>query len=69
MYLKGTKAQCEAYNQEVINKEHFVDSTTGYSKVDAHQNGVDFSILIHPKYKSELEIIPNQDGWFKETEI
>jgi hypothetical protein len=69
MYLKGTKAQCEAYNQEVINKEHFVSSTTGYANVDAHQNGVDFSIFKNPKYESELEIIPNQDGWFKETEI
>jgi hypothetical protein len=69
MYLKGTEQECKDYNNEVTIKEKYNGSTTGYATVDAHQNGADFSILKHFRYESELEVIENQDGWFKKTEI
>jgi hypothetical protein len=68
MYLKGTQAQCKAYNKEVVEKENFIGSTTGYAKVEEHQNGVDFCILKHPRYKSDLEQIENLEGWFDNTQ-
>jgi hypothetical protein len=70
MYLKGTQIECEAYNQEVIDRENFTASTTGYATVNAHQNGVDFAILKHDQHESEMETIDEiPKDWFKDLEL
>jgi hypothetical protein len=69
MYYKGTKTKCEDYNQLVAQGENYESSTIKYDYVTAHQNGIDFAILKHDKYVSNMEQIENLDGWFDNLEI
>ena len=70
MYYKGTKTKCEDYNQLVTQGENYESSTTGFASVNAHKNGIDFAILKHENYESDMTLIDKiPDGWFNNLEI
>lgn len=54
-YIKGTKKQCEAYNQKVSKGENYQGSTTQWAKVQEIEGN--FYIAVHPKYTTELETV------------
>ena len=64
MYYTGTKQECEDYNTKVTSGEKYHGSTIKWDYVTEHQNGVEFSILKHDKYESEMEQIENLDSWY-----
>jgi len=54
-YIKGTKQECEAYNDEVTQGENYQGSTSKWSNVIKIKD--EYFILKHPKYATELEIL------------
>jgi len=67
MYYKGTKTKCEDYNTKVTLGENYESSTTGFASVNAHKNGIDFAILKHENYESDMTLIDKiPDSWFNE---
>ena len=54
-YIKATKKQCEAYNEEVKQGENYQSTTSQWAKVIEIQGN--FYIAKHPKYSTELEIV------------
>jgi hypothetical protein len=69
MYYKGTLQQCTAYNDQVTFGEKYKLPTVRWENVRNHKNGIDFAILKHQNYESELEQIENLEGWFDNTEL
>lgn len=55
MYYKGTKQECESYNNEVTNRENYQGSTTKWA--DVQEIGGNFYILKNNKYNSEMEAV------------
>lgn len=72
IYLKGTKADCEAYDAQVTAAENYRGSTTHWANVIAHQNGLDFCIQKHnhhePAEGLSLTEITDFTGWFPAEE-
>lgn len=68
-YISTNKQQCIDYNIAVSEEEKYINPTTGYAKVITHKSGVQFAILKHGKYPSEMEEIETLDGWFSDNEI
>lgn len=54
-YIKSTKEQCEAYNNEVTQGENYQGSTTQWAEVQEIEGG--FYIAVHPDYTTELETV------------
>lgn len=52
-YLKGTKAQLEAYNKEVVKGEKYKGTTTQWAEIKLV--GKQFYIAFNEKYPSKLE--------------
>ena len=70
MYYTGTKQECEDYNTKVTSGENYHGSTIDFASVKEHQNGVEFSILKHDKYGSEMTLIDKiPDSWYNNLEI
>jgi hypothetical protein len=69
MYLKGTYQQCIEYDHEITLGEKYKSPTVRWENVSHHKNGIDFAILKHQNYESELEQIENLEGWFDNTEL
>lgn len=67
-YLKGTKADCEAYDAQVSAAENYQGTTTHWANVIAHQNDTDFCIIKNSKYEPAegltFKEIIDLDGWF-----
>ena len=57
MYYTGTKQECEDYNTKVTLGENYHGSTIDFASVKEHQNGVEFSILKHESYESDMTLI------------
>jgi len=67
MYYTGTKIECEDYNTKVTLGENYQGSTIDFASVKEHQNGVEFLILKHDKYESEMTLIDKiPDSWYNE---
>ena len=70
MYYKGTKQECEDYNNQVTLGENYQGSTTFWANVTSNQNGQGFAILKHESYESDMTLIDKiPDGWFNNTEL
>ena len=70
MYYKGTKTKCEAYNQLVTLGENYQGSTTSWANVTSNQNGIDFAILKHESYESDMTLIDKiPNSWYNNLEI
>jgi hypothetical protein len=69
MYYKGTLQQCTAYNDQVTFGEEYNTPTLRWENVTNHKNGIDFAILKHQNYESDMEQIENLEGWFDNTEL
>lgn len=54
-YIKATKKQCEAYNQEVTQGENYQGSTSQWAEVQEIEGS--FYIAVHPDYTTELETV------------
>ena len=54
-YIKATKKQCEAYNEEVKQGENYQGSTNKWSEVIEIKSS--YYISKHPNYSTELEIV------------
>jgi hypothetical protein len=52
-YLKGTKSELEAYNDEVVAGENYIGATIKWSEIIKVEN--EFYIAFNEKYPSELE--------------
>ena len=69
MYYAGTKQECENYNATVTSGEGYSGSTSRWGKIEEHQNGLEFAIIAHDKYHSELETLKTlTDDWFPKIE-
>jgi hypothetical protein len=58
MYYKGTKTECEAYNNEVYNGTESMKEdpfTTSYASILEIENN--FYILKHPAFDSNMEVV------------
>ncbi len=67
MYYTGTnKADLEAYNKKVVWGENYDGVyTTDWAQVIEHPNGVDFAMLKHPNYNTELTLLETlSEDWF-----
>ncbi len=53
-YTSITKADLEEYNKAVNSSEGYSGTTTQWSEIIEHSNGLDFAILKHPNYDAEL---------------
>jgi hypothetical protein len=51
-YLKGTQAELEAYNDEVVAGENYVGTTLKWSEIIEVEN--EFYIAFNEKYPSDL---------------
>lgn len=51
-YIKATKQQCQAYNNEVTQGENYQGSTTQWAEVQEIEGS--FYIAVHPNYTTEL---------------
>jgi len=69
MYYIGTLQQCIDYNDQVTLGEKYKSSTVRWENVRNHKNGIDFAILKHDNYESDMEQIENLDNWFNNNEI
>lgn len=57
-YYIGTKTQCDAYNNEVTQKENYQGSTTKWASITYHPTINDkCAIVANEKYTSELEMV------------
>lgn len=55
-YTSTNIGELEAYNEEVNQGEGYDGVyTTNWAEVISHPNGVDFAIVAHPDYPSDLE--------------
>lgn len=54
-YIKGTKAECEAYNSEVTQGENYKGNTAQWAEVK--KIGDYFYIKKHPKYPTNLNTV------------
>ena len=70
-YVSENKSELELYNDFVSSSEGYDGvTTTGWAKVIEHPNGIDFAILAHSKYESELESVEKLDSnWFADNDI
>lgn len=70
IYLKGSKADCDAYDQYVTAEENYSGTTVKWADTIEHKNGIDFAIIKHPNYNPDPSLnlieIPNLEGWFIE---
>ena len=55
VYIKGTKAQCEAYNEKVTQGENYKGTTSKFDKVREIKGY--FYITKHPNYSTELKVV------------
>jgi hypothetical protein len=70
MYYKGTKEQCEDYNELVTTGENYQGSTDSWANVISNQNGQGFAIIKHENYESEMTLIDKiPDSWYNNLEI
>ena len=51
-YIKGTKKQCQAYNDEVTKGQGYQGSTSGWSMI--HEINGNFYIKVNPNYPTKL---------------
>ena len=65
-YTSTNKADLEAYNKEVVWGENYDGVyTTDWAQVIEHPNGVDYAMLKHPNYDTELTLLETlSEGWF-----
>ena len=65
MYYIGSKKECEDYNAKVTLGENYNSSTSKWSSVISHKNGIDFAIFKNMKYDASLKEVEflSQD-WF-----
>ena len=70
MYYTGTKQECEGYNIIVTEGENYQSSTNRWANVTSNQNGIDFAILKHENYESDMTLIDKiPDSWYNDLEI
>jgi hypothetical protein len=64
MYYTGTQQECIEYNTKVTVAEKYIDSTVRWMRVVVHQNGINFAILKHENYESEMQTVDEiPDSW------
>jgi len=68
-YTSTTKADLETYNTLVVEGEGYDGVyTTDWASIIEHPNGVDYAILKHPNYNTELTIVESLGSyWFPQT--
>ena len=70
MYYKGTEKECADYNKKVTLGEKYPNGTIKYAYVIEHKNGIDFAILKHENYESDMTLIDKiPDSWYNNLEI
>jgi len=70
MYYKGTEKECADYNKKVTLGEKYPKGTIRYAYLKEHQNGIDFAILKHESYESDMTLIDElPSDWFNTEEI
>ena len=70
MYYKGTKQECEDYNNQVTLGENYQGSTTSWANIIKNQNGQGFAIPKHLDYISDMQKIDKiPDSWYNNTEL
>ena len=65
-YTSTNKADLEAYNKKVVWGENYDGVyTTDWAQVIEHPNGVDYAMLKHPNYDTELTLLETlSEDWF-----
>ena len=65
-YTSTNKADLEAYNDKVVWSEGYDGVyTTDWAQVIEHPNGVDYAMLKHDKYNTELTLLEIlSEDWF-----
>lgn len=71
MYYKGTQAECKAYDAKVTQGEEYDGVyTINWANPIEHPNGVDFAIIRHDDYKSNMtELSQLGEDWIVEDEL
>ena len=70
MYYKGTEKECADYNKKVTLGEKYPNGTIRYAYVIEHKNGIDFAILKHDNYESDMTLINElPSDWYNNTEL
>ena len=65
MYYKGTKKECESYNNIVTIGENYQQSTNRWANVVRNENGQGFAILKHEDYETDMTLVHSlPDSWF-----
>ena len=68
-YTSQNRSELVAYNEAVNSGEGYNGTTTTWSKIIEHPNGVDFCILKQPNYNAELTLMESlSDDWFPPIE-
>lgn len=65
-YISDNKADLEAYdNLVVVGEGYDGTTTTDWANVIEHPNGLQFAILKHEKYQTDLqELVALSEDWF-----
>ena len=65
-YTSTNKADLEAYNKKVVwGEEYDGVHTTDWASIIEHPNGVDFAMLKHDNYTTELTTLETlSEDWF-----
>ena len=65
-YTSKNKADLEAYNDKVVWSENYDGVyTTDWAQVIEHPNGVDYAMLKHDNYNTELTLLEIlSEDWF-----
>ena len=65
-YTSTNKADLEAYNDKVVWGENYDGVyTTGWASIIEHPNGVDYAMLKHDNYNTELTLLEIlSEDWF-----
>jgi hypothetical protein len=70
MYYKATKKACEDYNKLVTIGENYQLLTNEWASIIKNYNGIDFAILKHENYQSDMQTIDEiPDNWGNNSEI
>ena len=62
-FYKGTKSECEDYNQIVSAPRNYIPPTT-WCYPEELPNNDGWVVIAHPDYSSSMTLIPNLEEWY-----